>query len=342
VQAISGKEKSVQNRPSRVTISDVSSAAGVSAATVSRVLNGTAKVDSSLVTRVNDAVRELGYRPNAAAQGLARGEWGTIGVLVPDLANPYFPDILKAVSTVARSHGRRMMVMESNETPAAEHDLVEDLMRCCDGVLLCSPRMDRAEIVELAGRNHPMVLFNRVVPGLSVPSISVDFHGGMTQVCGHLAQLGHRHAAYLSGPSASWANGERIRAFEAARAFGLDVTVVECGSTSQAGYDAIETVLGTGVTAVLGYNDLVAFGALSRLQELEVVVPSDLTVVGFDDISLDRVAHTSLTTVAVSRDDLGRRAGEVLEQLLTTGHDAVPVYVPMTLRLRSTTAQPRR
>lgn len=137
--------------------------------------------------------------------------------------------------------------MESNETPAAEHDLVEDLMRCCDGVLLCSPRMDRAELVELAGRNHPMVLFNRVVPGLSVPSISVDVHGGMTQV------------------------------------------------------------LGTGVTAVLGYNDLVAFGALSRLQELKVVVPSDLTVVGFDDISLDHVAHTSLTTVAVSRDDLGRR-----------------------------------
>lgn len=149
------------------------------------------------------------------------------------------------------------------------------------GALLCSPRMDRAELVELAGRNHPMVLFNRVVPGLSVPSISVDVHGGMTQV------------------------------------------------------------LGTGVTAVLGYNDLVAFGALSRLQELKVVVPSDLTVVGFDDISLDRVAPTSLTTVAVSRDDLGRQAGEVLEQLLTTGHDAVPVYLPMTLRLRSTTAQPR-
>ncbi len=327
-------------RPSRITISDVSTAAGVSAATVSRVLNGTARVDSSLVARVHDAVRELGYRPNAAAQGLARGEWGTIGVLVPDLANPYFPDILKAVSTVARAHGRRMMVMESDENPAAEHDLVEDLMRCCDGVLLCSPRMDRAELVELAGRKHPMVLFNRVVPGLSVPSISVDFHGGMTQVCGHVAQLGHRRAAYLSGPSASWANAERIRAFEGARAFGLEVTVVECGATSQAGYDAASAALDAGVTAILSYNDLVAFGALSRLRELGVSVPADLSVVGFDDLSLDRVAHTELTTVSVSRDNLGRRGGEILEELLVTGHDADPVYLPMTLHLRNTTAPP--
>lgn len=128
-----------QGRSTRVTISDVGAAAEVSVSTVSRVLNGTAKVDPLLAARVHDAVRQLGYRPNAAAQGLARGEWGTIGVLVPDLANPYFPEVLKAVSDVARSHGRRVMVMESDEDPAIEHDLVEDLMRSCDGVLLCSP-----------------------------------------------------------------------------------------------------------------------------------------------------------------------------------------------------------
>ncbi|HEY0619488.1 MAG TPA: LacI family DNA-binding transcriptional regulator [Kribbella sp.] len=334
----------MQSRPSRsprVTISDVSTAAGVSAATVSRVLNGTARVDSSLVDRVQDAVRALGYRPNAAAQGLARGEWGTIGVLVPDLANPYFPEVLKAVSAVARAHGRRMMVMESDESPDAEHDLVEDLMRCCDGVLLCSPRMSRAELVELVSRNHPMVLFNRVVPGLSAPSISVDFHGGMTQVCGHLAQLGHRRAAYLSGPSSSWANAERIRAFDAARVFGLDVTVVECGPTSQAGYDAVAAALETDVTAILSYNDLVALGALARLRELGISVPAEISVIGFDDLALERVAHSNLTTVSVSRDELGRQAGEILEQLLVEGYDADPLYLPMHLHIRDTSAAPR-
>ncbi|WP_328988778.1 LacI family transcriptional regulator [Kribbella sp. NBC_01245] len=330
----------MQNRPARsarVTITDVGAAAGVSPATVSRVLNGTARVDSSLALRVQQAVAELGYRPNAAAQGLARGQWETIGVLVPDLANPYFPDVLKAVSAVARSHGRRMLVMESDEDPSVEHDLVEDLMRCCDGVLLCSPRMTRAELAELAARDHPMVLFNRVVPGLSVPSISVDFHGGMTAICGHLAQLGHRRAVYLAGPPASWANAERIRAFSGAKAFGLEVTVVPCGSTSQAGYDEVAGVLGEGVTAIVTYNDLVAFGALMRLRELGVDVPGEVSVTGFDDISLDRVAHSNLTTVSVPRDQLGRQAGEMLELLLTEGYDAEPRYLPMELRVRDTT-----
>ncbi|MFG2662535.1 LacI family DNA-binding transcriptional regulator, partial [Streptomyces sp. NPDC048425] len=155
------------SRHGRVTINDVGAAAGVSTSTVSRVLNGTARVDPELARRVHDAVAELGYRPNAAAQGLARGEAGAIGVLVPDLANPYFPDVLKSVSAVARSHGRRVMIMESDEDAASEPALAEDLMGCCDGVLLCSPRMERAALVDLALRGHPVALVNRVVPGLS-------------------------------------------------------------------------------------------------------------------------------------------------------------------------------
>ena len=328
-------------RTSRVTITDVGAAAGVSPSTVSRVLNGTAKVDPALAQRVLDAVRALGYLPNAAAQGLARGEWGTIGVLVPDLANPYFPDVLKAVSAVARANGRRVMVMESNEDPSIEHEIVEDLMRSCDGVLLCSPRMDRTELVELAARGRPLVLFNRVVPGLAVPSIAVDSFGGMTLLCGHLAQLGHQRIAYLAGPQASWANGERLRALDAAKAFGLSVTVVPCGHTGERGYEAVADVLRTDATAIATYNDLVAFGALARLRELGVRVPADMTVVGFDDISLDRVAHTNLTTVFAARDEVGRRAGEMLELLMTVGHDSEPRYAAMELRVRDTSAPPR-
>lgn len=116
--------------------------------------------------------------------------------------------------------------MESDEGAASEHELAEDLMRCCDGVLLCSPRMNRTALIDLSLRGHPVVLVNRIVPGLGIPSVSVDFYGGMTLVCGHLTQLGHRRVAYLSGPEASWANAERIRAFDAAAAFGVEVTVI--------------------------------------------------------------------------------------------------------------------
>jgi LacI family transcriptional regulator len=330
-----------QGRPTRVTISDVGAAAGVSASTVSRVLNGTAKVDPSLAARVHDAVRQLGYRPNAAAQGLARGEWGTIGVLVPNLANPYFPDVLKAVSAVARSHGRRVMVMETDEDPSIEHDLVEDLMRSCDGVLLCSPRMERSDLVVLSARDHPLVLLDRIVPGLAAPAVSADFFGGMMLICGHLAQLGHRQVAYLSGPEASWANSERIRALEAAKAFGLSVTILPCGSTSRSGYEAADEVAGTGATALTTYNDLVALGAVTRMRELGVRVPEELSVVGFDDIELDHVAHTSLTTVSVPRGQLGRQAAEMLETLMTEGHDGEPVYLSMELHVRDSTAPPR-
>ncbi|MFC4009077.1 LacI family DNA-binding transcriptional regulator [Nonomuraea purpurea] len=330
-----------QGRQTRVTISDVGAAAGVSASTVSRVLNGTAKVDPSLAARVHDAVTQLGYRPNAAAQGLARGEWGTIGVLVPNLANPYFPDVLKAVSSVARSHGRRVMVMETDEDPSIEHDLVEDLMRSCDGVLLCSSRMERADLVVLTARDHPLVLLDRIVPGLAAPAVSADFFGGMMLICGHLAQLGHRRVAYLSGPEVSWANSERIRALEAAKAFGISVTILPCGSTSRHGYKAAAEVAGTGATALTTYNDLVALGAVTRLRELGVRVPEELSVVGFDDIALDHVAHTSLTTVSVPRGQLGRQAAETLESLMAGKHDGEPVYLSMELHVRDSTAPPR-
>lgn len=323
----------------RVTITDVGTAAGVSPATVSRVLNGTAKVDPALATRVHDAVRELGYRPNAAAQGLARGESGTVGVLVPDLANPYFPDVLKAVSAVARTHGRRMVVTESDEDPGIEHDLVEELLRSCDGVLLCSPRMDLAELTELTARDRPIVLFNRVAPGLAVPSITADFFGGMSLLCRHLVALGHRRVAYLSGPTASWADSERLRALRTDP--DLDVVAMACGSTSEHGYAAAAAAVATGATAIVSYNDLVALGALARLRELGVRVPADLTVTGFDDIALDRVAHSNLTTVSGERHELGRRAAEMLELLMTVGHDSEPRIAPMHLRVRDTSGRPR-
>ncbi|GAA0612808.1 LacI family DNA-binding transcriptional regulator [Kribbella sandramycini] len=329
-------------RTQRVTITDVGHAAGVSPATVSRVLNGTAKVDAVLAGRVQAAVRTLGYHPNAAAQGLAKGRWGTIGVLVPDLANPYFPEILKAVSAVARANGHRVMIMESEENPAVEPELVADLLRSCDGLLLCSPRMRRDQLAELVARAHPMVLVNRIVPGLAVPAISVDFYGGTTSICGHLAQLGHRDVAYLSGPEASWANGERIRALEAAAAFGLRVTVIPAGATAADGGAAAEQALAAGATAVVTYNDLVAQGALARYRQLGVDVPTELSVVGFDNLSLDWSGQATLTTVAMPRDDLGRQAAELLERLMTGSPDTEPKLLPMELLIHETTGPAAR
>lgn len=324
-------------RARRVTIGDVALAAGASVATVSRVLNGVDTVDPLLAERVRLTIGELGYRPSATAQGLARGRSGTIGVLVPDLANPYFPDIIKSVSGVAQTAAMRVLVMDSDESPAAEREVAEELLRYADGLLLCSPRMPRAQLAALAGRGTPLVVTNRQVPGLALHSITADFFRGIMALCGHLAQLGHRRVAYLAGPERSWANRERLRALSGAEAFGLEVRPVPCGSSGDAGYGAAPAALGTGATAVIAYNDFVALGVLARFSELGVRVPGDISLTGFDEIDVARYSSPPLTTVAVPRHRLGRAAGEALARRMAGDEDTEPETVPVELRVRGST-----
>jgi LacI family transcriptional regulator len=327
-------------RPRKVTIADVAQAAGASVSTVSRVLNGVATVDPVLAERVRQAIGDLGYRPNAAAQGLARGRSGTLGVLVPDLANPYFHDTLKAVSEVARAAGQRVLVMDSGEDPYEERELAEDLIRHADGMLLCSPRMPRADLAALVQRGHPMVVANRLDIGLGLHAITVDCFRGITALCGHLAQLGHRDVAYLAGPNTSWANAERVRALNAAADFGLRIHSVPCGSTTEEGYEIAPAALECGATAVMAYNDFVALGALARYSDLGVRVPEQLSLAGFDDIGIARYTSPPLTTVAVPRDTLGRLSGEALLRLMQGEEDFEPEAVPVELRVRGSTAPP--
>ncbi|MFI6938087.1 LacI family DNA-binding transcriptional regulator [Streptomyces sp. NPDC050418] len=328
------------SRRRRTTIGDVARASGASISTVSRVLNGVATVDPTLAERVRRTIAELGYRPNAAAQGLARGRSGTIGVLVPDLANPYFHDMLKALSVLARTNGQRVLVMDSVEDPYEERELAEDLVRHSDGVLLCSPRMPHSDLDALARRGHPMVVANRVVPGLGLHTITVDFYGGMLAVCAHLAGLGHREVVYLSGPESSWANTERLRALEAAEEFGLSFSTIPCGSTAESGYETAPTVLGLGASAVVSYNDFVALGALARFTDLGVRVPEEISVTGFDDIAMARYASPGLTTVAVPRDLLGRLSGEALARQMQGSGEPETEAVAVELQVRGSTAPP--
>jgi LacI family transcriptional regulator len=327
----------VSKRTKRITIADVARVSGASSATVSRVLNGVDTVDPVLAARVKSAIRELRYRPSATAQGLARGRTGAIGVLVPDLSNPHFSELIKQLSAPARAGGTRVVVMDSDEDPAAERELAEDLIRYSDGLLLCSPRMPRTDLAALAGRGVPMVVVNRPVPGLALHSITADFFQGMLAVCGHLVRLGHRKAVFLSGPEASWANGERLRGLSGARAFGLDVSVIACGSTSDDGYGAAPAALKSGATAVIAYNDFIALGVLARFCELGVRVPEDMSLTGFDEIDMARFSAPPLTTVAISRERLGRIAGEALDRVMGGDEDIDSETLPVELRVRNST-----
>ncbi len=327
----------------RATIGDVAAAAGVSRATVSRVLNGAESVDPTLARRVRTAANRLGYRPNLTALGLARGFTGMVGVIVPDLANPFFPELLKAIEAAAGAEDCRVLVADSNEDEAQEERLVEELSRRCDGLVLCSLRMSRRTLRRLASTDTPLVLANRIEESLDIPAAAIDIEEVVHRAVGHLADLGHKRVCYLSGPAHSWSNAERLQAFRnAAKRVKVRETVVEAGSTTDDGYAAAKAVVGGNVHAVIGFNDLVTFGALARFQEHGMRAPEDVSLIGFDDIPSARFAAPPLTTVRFPKAELGRTAWELLRRRIDGKPAEVRRLAPEFVVRGSTAPPPTR
>jgi LacI family transcriptional regulator len=317
----------VRRDPTAATISRVADAAGVSRATVSRVMNGSTTVAPELAARVRAAAEALNYEPSLLARSLALGRTSTVSLIVPDLANPMFQDILRGLSTAAGAHGHRLMVAESNENAEAEQILAVEARRRSDGLVLASSRIPEPQLRALHERLAPLVLLNREIPGTAVPSLSVDYHAGIRAIVAHLLGYGHRRLVYLAGPPASTSNTDRLVTLraEAAGSPGFHLTELDCGSTFEAGHAAARAVLATGATAVVAFNDMVAFGALSGLHELGVSVPGQLSLTGFDDIPFARYTTPPLTTASIPKNELGRQAWERLWVLMSgapPGYDA--------------------
>lgn len=320
---------------------DVARLAEASIATVSRVLNGRAVSDQVLVERVRSAARELGYRPNMVARDFRHGMTRTIGVIVPDLANPFFPDVVKGLAHDVTAGDHRLLIADCGEDPDEELRLVGELSGRCDGLVLCSPRMSAENLAAVAGWGIPLVCTNREIKGLSLGTVGIDSASGMAEAVEHLTALGHRHIGYLAGPASSWSDGRRRAGLQrAARRAGVRVSVAVAGSTSHAGYQTLPELLRRNVTAVLAFNDLVAIGALARLRDLRLEVPSALSVVGFDDIPVAAFLGPPLTTVSIPKDELGRRAGAMLQQILGDGVVARQERLPSSLVVRASTGPP--
>ncbi|MEU1902310.1 LacI family DNA-binding transcriptional regulator [Nocardiopsis dassonvillei] len=295
------------------TIRTVAAAAGVSTATVSRVMSGVDTVNPDLARRVLEVARELSYRPSEAARGLARGALRNIGVLMPDLGNSYFHDIVKSMHVIAARSGFRMLIADHTAEPGNEFETALDLMGHVDGLALLSSRIDLPRLRELARQGTPVVLVNRVELGIDLPMVGVDSFTAMLEVCAELARLGHRRIVYLSGSELAWQDRERWRGVEtSSRLLGVDAVRVQSDGTMETSYDAVDRVLGHAPTAIVCFNDLSAVGVLSRLRELGVSVPGDVSVTGFDDLELGRHIDPRLTTVSTPRDELGRVAWNML------------------------------
>jgi LacI family transcriptional regulator len=307
------------------TIADVAARAGVSLSTVSRVLNGNARVDEVLAAKVRAAAAELNYSASPLARSLVLGRTNTVAVVVPDLENPTFHGVLRGLSRAAARDGYHVLVADSAESVEDERVLAVETRRRCDGIVLCAPRMPEDDLRRLLTQLQPAVLVNREARASSTPAVSADYRSGLAELLELLRAAGHTTLLYLAGAPQSASNSQRLAAV---RGFSADhpdvaVEVVPCGVNFADGHDAAEQVLTSGATGVLAFNDLVAMGLLSALAERGVRVPEDISVTGFDDIPFARYLTPPLTTASVPVAELGEQAWHRMAELLgsrTPGH----------------------
>ena len=266
--------------------------------------------------KVLDTARGMGYRPNLAARGLVTGRTGNIGLIVPDLENPFFASVTKGVQSRARTSGYAVIIADSDEDPSQEAVLARACSKRVDGLIMCAPRAPTAVIAELADE-RPLVLVNRHCG--DIPTVKIDNLEGVRQAMVHLRALGHRRIAWVGGPSTSWSNTERLAALHTVVALRADTTLLDLGSFQpyvSGGIAAADLVIASGATAVLAYNDLVAFGLLQRLRQRGVRVPEDISVVGVDNIPMSALTTPSLTSVGIPLVSCGRAAVDMLLSLV--------------------------
>jgi LacI family transcriptional regulator len=308
------------------TIGDVARRAGVSTATVSRVLAGLGGAGPETRERVLVAARALGYRPSGVARSLKLRTTQTLGLIITDIENPFFPQLVRAVEDVAREHGFALLLCnatDDEEREAAYLDLLVD--RRVDGVVIAVSGLGDRHRDWLAEPPLPVVLVNSVAAGLPHPAITSDNIDGGRQAAAHLLDLGHRHIGVLTtGPRNADAPARvaGVRQGLAERGLDPDSIAVVVGEAGVGGGEAalcrlLEAAPAT--TGVIAYNDLMAIGAMRAVQASGRTVPGDISVVGFDDIALAAYADPPLTTIAQSIGELGRWAVERLVERIVDG-----------------------
>ncbi|MGO1481872.1 MAG: LacI family DNA-binding transcriptional regulator [Brachybacterium sp.] len=318
----------------RATIYSIASTVGVSPSTVSRAFSRPEMVKSELRERIVTTARELGYSPNRAARGLATGRTGVIGMLVPDVENPFFPPLIRAVQGAAREKDAELLLIDSELSASAEQALVDRIRPQVDGLIIASPRLPSKQLHEVL-RGIPSVIVNRAVRNL--PGVVCDNTPALQEIADHLHQLGHRRIALLRGPQAAWAASHRAKAVRA-WAEGKDVELVELGPFEAQfadGRAAAQQIVASDASAVFAFDDLMAAGVISGLSELGERVPADRSIVGCDDVLLAQTMTPGLTTVSAPFAELGRASVEALTELLAGGPSRT-ITLPGTAVLRGT------
>ena len=301
-----------------VTIKDVAEEAGVSVATVSRVLNGSSKVRERTRKSVADAAQALQYVPNETARSLIKNRTHTIGVLLPDMHGEFFAEVIRGIEQTAQGQGYHLLVSSSHSEEEKARAMIRTMLGRVDGLIIMWPRPQTGFFSSLIPEGLPAVLLNAGTSSASMPVLSVDNRGGAREMVRHLIDHGHRRIAILKGLPDNPDAQERLSGYwDALKEAGIerDPELEIAGDFMQStGYQAVEDMLNMDPrpTALFAVNDAMAMGALSRLQKEGVRVPEDVAVAGFDDVPSAQYVTPPLSTVRVPMRILGERAIEHL------------------------------
>jgi LacI family transcriptional regulator len=323
------------------TIRDVAAKAGVSIATVSKFINAAQRFTPAVERRISAAIEEMGYQSNPLARSMITGKTGSVGVVILDIGNPHFTNIVKGANRVALEHGYNLLFVDTEESQAREAELLEALSRRVDG-LVVSTRMPEEQLEDVLALGKPVVFSGRTAPA-GHPSIAIDAHAAAYMLGELLVKQGHRDIAYL-GFAPARPDAERMRGLtESLRAHGLKPSRHEVRAPTVAeGEHACPGIVlrRDKPDAVVCYNDMVAIGFMGAARALGVDIPGDLSVVGIDNIPFGRFTSPALTTVDAQSELLGEEGMRLLLRRIAgdpgaTGH----ILVEPRLVLRDSTRQ---
>ncbi|WP_339546677.1 LacI family DNA-binding transcriptional regulator [Pseudomonas sp. RA_35y_Pfl2_P32] len=327
------------------TIKDVAALAGISYTTVSHVLNKTRPVSEEVRLKVEAAIQRLDYVPSAVARSLKAKTTATIGLLVPNSLNPYFAELARGIEDYCERNGYCVILCNSDDNPDKQRSYLRVLLeKRIDGLIVASAGGDSGLAQGLAGVRTPMVIVDRGLEGLDADLVRIDHEYGAYLATRHLLQLGHRDIASIGGPAHTSVAQMRLAGFcRALKEAGVQVPterMLESDFTSTGGYNAAATLLASNPpTAIFAGNDMMGIGVLRAAAERNIRVPSELSVIGFDDIQMSRYVYPALTTVGQSILQLGEMAAQVLLRRIAAPHLATDQQiVTPSIVLRESTA----
>ena len=330
-----------------VTIRDVAKQAGVSIRTVSRVMNNQGEISDQTRERVRLVIDELGYRPNSLARGLVSGKSLSVGLIITQITDPFFPEVVLGVESVARQHSYSVFLCNTNEDPQQEVNYVRALVdKQVDGIILCGTRLSREQVDEVASQ-YPISFLTSRRPNVA-SAVRLEAQVGITEITQHLLDLGHQKIGHLGW--GLYGENERqsgyLSALQNNAITPQDHWIVRMPRASiETGREAAYQLMKQApeITAITCYNDLTALGALQALSELGYHVPEDVSLVGFDDIQMSSLVQPALTTMRIPRFKVGQMVMNLLLQRIVGGREYKEEWtVQPELIVRSSTGQPEK